>query len=497
MCVQWATVLLPLFLLASAAQAQWAGETSATAAAPSPSSVSPAPIPPLIIERLRAGDAAGALELIRTALKSSPHDCRLLSLEGVALGSLHRQQDALASFRRALSICPASLPALEGAAQIEFAAGDPQTAKLLTRILAIRPDDATTHAMLATVLGRQGECGAALAHFEASRTLFPAQPALLLDYGSCLARTDKWSEAAAVFGELARAQPSNDVMRDLAVAQWKAGRPQEALATLEPLLGPGADEKALALGSIIAEDAGDTPRAVMLLRSAILLDPDKVENYLAFARLADAHHSFQVGIDMIDAGLTRLPDAAPLYVSRGVLRVQLSETAEAEADFARAHQLDPQLSLAMDAVGILETQKHENATSLELFRKQAALHPQDALLEYLLAEALSEQSGEDLTEAIAVAKKACALETGYQPALDLLANLYLRDNQPALAVRQAELALRQDANDSVALFVEVRAKRKLGDEAELPALVKRLEIAKQGELARTQELSRYRFSDKQ
>ena len=448
-----------------------------------------------IVEGLRAGDAAGALELTRAQLRSFPRDCRLLSLQGLSLNALKRTHEALQSFERALTICPSFLPALEGAAQLEYAAGDHAAIPLLNHIVAIRPDDPTSHAMLASLLARGGDCAAAEPHFEASRTLFGVQPGLLLEYGSCLARSDKWSAAAAAFSELVREHPSEDAQYDLAVAQWKAGTPRDALATLEPLINQGTEARALVLGSRIAEDAGDTPRAVSLLRSAILLEPDNVENYLAFARLADAHQSFQVGIDMINAGLTRLPNAAPLYVSRGVLHVQLSQVAEAEADFQHAHQLDPQLSFAMDAIGILQTQKHETAASLALFRQQAKLHPQDPLLQYLLAEALSESTGGDLEEAIAVARKACALEPGYEPAIDLLANLYLRAEQPALAEHQADLALARDPNDSVALFAKIRAKHKLGQEAEVPALVKRLELSKKDDLARTQQLSHYKLTE--
>ena len=143
----------------------------------------------------------------------------------------------------------------------------------------------------------------------------------------------------------------------------------------------------------------------------------------------------------------------------------------------------------------MPSQKHESAASLALFRKQAQLQPQDALLQYLLAEALFESDGGDLKEAITAAQTACTLEPDYQPALDLLANLYLRTEQPALAARQAELALARDPNDSVALFAEIRAKHKLGKEEEVPALVKRLEQAKKADFARTQQSSRYRLTD--
>ena len=455
-----------------------------------------APDTAAIVSRLRTGDADGALIVAKQQLAASPRDCRLLSLEGVALGDLGRTGEALHAFQHALVACPAFLPALEGAAQIDFAAGSNDSIGLLNKILAVRPEDPATHAMLATLLSRRDECALALPHFTASAALFSTQPDLLLQYGVCLSRSERWQDAVAAYQQLAREHPSETATYDLAVAQWRSGHPKDALATLEPLLAASADERVLVLGSSVAEDAGDTAQAVALLRSAILVDPDDVDSYLAFATLAYAHQSFQVGIDMIDAGLTKIPNAAPLYVARGVLYVQLSKMAEAISDFQHAHQLDPQLSFAMDAIGILQTQQHNNAASLALFRQQVQLHPKDALLQYLLAEELAEASGAELEEAIAAAKQAVALEGGYQPALDLLATLYLRADKPALADHAAQLALAHDANDESALFEEIRAKRKLGDSKDLLALTARLELARKQNQLQSAQTGRYRLSDK-
>jgi len=51
----------------------------------------------------------------------------------------------------------------------------------------------------------------------------------------------------------------------------------------------------------------DTPRAVSLLRQAIIASPKNPKYYVDFATLSYNHDSYQVGIDMIDAGLTQLP----------------------------------------------------------------------------------------------------------------------------------------------------------------------------------------------
>jgi tetratricopeptide (TPR) repeat protein len=473
---------LPLFVLAVHAGFAVAQESSSSTTE--------------VVALLRAGNTEAALKETRHLLDRKPQDCRLWSLQAVALQSLRQNGSALKSFRHAIELCPNYLPALEGAAQLEYAAHDPEALDHLERIAAQQPHDPVSHAMLAGTLASQDECASALPDFVIAQPLFSAQPGLLADYGACLLETGHWSDAIPVFTQLQSAQPGERATYDLAYAQWKSGLPQDAWATLHPLLQAGSIEQVLVLGSSIAEDVGDTVQSVALLRQAILLQPENVDNYLAFARLAAAHKSYRVGVDMINAGLGVLPNSAPLYVARGVLFVQLSQTAAAVQDFDHAHQLDPKLSAAMDAIGVLQEQQHDDAASLALFRKQAALHPDDALLQFLLAESLSEKTYGSMSEAITAAARASALEPTYRPALDLLATLYLREGKLASAVQKAEKALALDPDDAQALFTEIRAKRRLGDTAGIASLSKRLAHAQQANQADARKESRYRLTDR-
>lgn len=434
--------------------------------------------PGRVVELLRAHQDQQALASANQMLAQHPHDCRLLSLRGIALNDLQRPADAEQSFRDTLKFCPEDLAALEGAAEIAYARKQPDAAELLRRILAVHPQDVTAHAMLASIDRRKGDCHAALPHFEASHALFASRPGFREGYAFCLAQTGQETLAEAAYKMVLEEAPNATARYNLALVEWKLHDADSALSTLRPLLGSGANETELTLGSRIAEGAGDTPLAVQLLRSAILEDPKDEANYLEFAQIAFNHHSFQVGIDMIQAGLAQLPEAAPLYLARGVLEVQLSQSSQAIADFERAHALDPQLSLAIDAMGIVESQQYKQPAALALFAQQASLHPKDALLQYLYAEALSEANAEsDSTgKAIAAAERSIALEPEYSPSRDLLALLLLRANQPQKALEEAQAALKITPNDDAALYHEIMAKRRLGQNDEVQALVKQLAI---------------------
>jgi len=452
-----------------------------------------------VTRELRKGNATEALSLATEALNSAPRDCSLLSLKGVALTSLHQAQPALQSFRNALIYCPTYLPALEGAAQIEYAQQGSQAVPLLERILGVQPENPTAHAMLATILRAREDCSDALSHYQSARVLFTSRPDLLQGYGSCLANTGDLKSALAKYLQLLASSPNDNIRYNVALLQWKTHAYEDALATLAPLLTEAHQVAPLALASKIHEEKGETPQAVALLREAILRSPDTVDYYLDFAAIAFTHNSFQVGIDMLDAGLKRQPNSAALYVARGVLEVQLSKDDVAIADFEQAHLLDPKLSFAVDALGIMQSQQHQNGQSMVLFEAQAKQHGDDPLLQYLLAEQLSEAAADDndakLEVAIAAAKRATILDPGYQAAHDLLAVLYLRAKKPKLAIQQAELGLAINPNDQAALYQEIQARRRSGDASQIQTLTQRLNEARKENGRRQQKADRYRLQE--
>src|SRR5207248_11697851 len=164
------------------------------------------------------------------------------------------------------------------------------------------------------------DCASAIEHFRVSWQLISPQPAALAQYGTCLMNLDKAEDAVPVFQRLLALQPDDSHHRyNLAVVQLAAHNPKEAVETLQPLLSAQhPDSEVLDLASSAYEESGDTPKAVTLLRQAIVLDAKKVKYYVDFAAISFTHQSFQVGVDMIDVGLKENPTAAQLFVARGV-----------------------------------------------------------------------------------------------------------------------------------------------------------------------------------
>src|SRR5262249_7751564 len=153
-----------------------------------------------------------------------------------------RKKEALESFHSALKVSPDYIPALQGAAQIEYEASSPAAVPLLRHLLRLRPEDRTSHGMLAVGEDQQGKCADAVPHFEKASSLFETQIDGLHAYGTCLVRLKQFEKAVSVFQKTAALKPDDRRERLLlASVQLMAHSPQEALATIQPLLESAPD----------------------------------------------------------------------------------------------------------------------------------------------------------------------------------------------------------------------------------------------------------------
>jgi tetratricopeptide (TPR) repeat protein len=454
-----------------------------------------------ITSALRSGDFEKALQLIQPALQESPKNPQLWMLQGLAHSGKGNQKAAASSYQNALKIAPDYLPALEGLAQLEYEAGNPSAIPLLQHVLRLRPNDLTSHAMLAVLAYKNRDCATAVQHFAQSGSLLDSQPGALQEYGACLMELRQTEKAIPVFQRILASHPDDPrARRGLAVAQLAAEQPQAALTTLQTLLTASDPEvSTMQLAAAAYEANKDTPNAVKILHQAVVKDPRNVALYVDFANLAMTHQSFQAGIEMINAGLSLQPEAADLYLARGVLYVQLADYDRAEADFEKAERLDPRQALSGAAQGMVAEEKNQNDPdkALATVRSKLAKKPGDAFLWYLQAAILSQKAPEpgsaEFQQAVQSAKKAILLQPSLSAAHNVLGKLYLQSGQNALAIKECRAALQGNPADQTALYHLIVALRKTNDQGEIPDLLKRLAKARQDATREEADHNRYKL----
>jgi tetratricopeptide (TPR) repeat protein len=450
-----------------------------------------------IEEALRAQRYTSALALSFSALKLGSQDPRLWTLQGMAYAGSGKLKSAFASDEHALRIKPDYLPALEGAAQVSYLQNDSEAGTLLQRLLRLHPDDPTTHAMVGVLAARQGDGKEAIIHLAQAQRVIATQPAALARYGVCLSQEDRFDEAITQFQAAQALQPEDRAARyNLALAYWNAKRFDDAYGILQPLIQSGtSNEELLTLAADVDEARNDTPQAVALLHKAIEANPQDPRAYVWFANLASDHSSFQVGIDMLNAGIRILPREGQLYIARGVLYALLGDFEKATSDFEAAHRFNPNLAFAGTAEGIVATQRHDLNGSVVRFRHQVRSHPESAFDHYLLAETLRQRGAEagtaDYAEALREAQTAVKLDPSLAVAREILADLYLSDGKTAMAAAQCEAVLQSDSDNQEALYRLILTLRKSDRKQEVPTLVKRLVALREAQKTKRSHLMRY------
>jgi tetratricopeptide (TPR) repeat protein len=453
----------------------------------------------LIASALQNKNFQKALDLLHPALQASPQNAQLWAMQGVAYVGEGKNKEALESFHGALKVSPNYLPALKGAIQIEYESGSPAAIPLLQRVLRLRPEDSTSHAMLAVLQYQQGNCAAAVANFEKTGAIFDSQLEALHAYATCLVKLRQPARASGVFQRALTLHPDDRRERRLlASVQLLAHKPLDALATLGPSLqGNDADAEALELASKAHEDLKDTPQAVSMLRQAILLDPGNVNLYVDFANLCYAHDSFQVGINVVSDGISLQPKAAPLYFARGVLYVQLAQYEKGQADFEKAYELDPSQSLSSAAQGLAAAQENDLDRALTKVQAGLAQRPNDAMLLYLQADILAEKGAQPGTAEFETAMRSSRQAIALQPTLGgprgVLAALYLQAGQYKEAIEQCRKTLEIDPKDRTAVYHLIQALRKTGNNTEIPGLLKQLALLRQQAAKETSERYQYKL----
>jgi len=452
---------------------------------------------------LGRGNAAEADRRCDLALRRFPRSAPLWTLKGIASDSLKKTEQAIKAYYTALSIDQGYLPALEGAAQDEFRKRSQKAVPLLDRAQKLSPADLTIPAMLGTLAYLRNDCRKAVDYFERTGPIAEWSTGTLEEYGTCLVRLEDFKPAVQVFSALLKREPRNEKARyNLAAVQFEAGQYSAVQDTLASLVQRDLpDPESLSLAAEACESLFDTPRAVDLLRRGIAAYPQSSQFYILFADLSLAHRSFQVGIDLVNAGIARLPDEASLRFARGMLYLEMGEYERSEADFDLAEKLDPELPLGSAARALAKLDRHQSTEAERLARAQLANHPDDPDLNYVLAESIWNQGApagsEELKDAESAAEKATRLQPKFAGARLVLSQLYMESGKFDEAMAQAEEAVKLAPQDVTVMYNLIVATNRSGKTDQLPRLVKRLEEVRQVAERKREQLRRYALAEKQ
>lgn len=437
-------------------------------------------------DALAAGRFAEVVRLADAVVQAQPRDARAWTIRGIALERLERLPESLQSFERALIVDPQSLAALQGATQVAYRTRSPKASALIARVLVREPGSEAAHAMAAVIAVEAGRCDRAVDHFRQSGRALDGNAVALTEYGGCLLRLHRPDEAVAVFERLLRDGGQDAAARyNLAVAALQAGRHDLALASAGAAMAASPrDPEVLSVFAAASATAGQIQPAIGALRTAIEVAPDDERHYLDLALICLDHDAADLAMEVVNAGLTRIPTAARLYTMRGAIHADRAELEDAVRDFEAARALEPDDMYGAVGLSLVLRQTDRIPEAISLLRRKLRVRPADPTLNYLLADALMRSDPEPASAEFRDARKALARALRAKPrfagAQAALGKLLLRAGELPEAAEALTAALRIDPANRVALNQLVIAYRQMGREsdavraaAELKALLAR------------------------
>jgi tetratricopeptide (TPR) repeat protein len=223
--------------------------------------------------------------------------------------------------------------------------------------------------------------------------------------------------------------------------------------------GP-VDEDTLNLLGEAYMQAGQAQKALDTLKEAIQQDPRDERNYIAVAKLAVEEDLAAPGLELLDQGLSYLPESYPLLMQRGYLRLSQGQYAAAEADYRKAMQLQPASDSARIGLAFVFLENQRQPEAEALLRRAIESGPPNFFAQYLLGELLIREGQND--EAIQHLQQSITLQPRFAAAHTDLGKLYLKKSEAPDAVRELEAAIQLDADDAAAYYQLSIAYRKAG-----------------------------------
>ncbi|HEX4155045.1 MAG TPA: tetratricopeptide repeat protein [Acidobacteriaceae bacterium] len=392
---------------------------------------------------------------------------------------LHQPQDAVKAYQAALDQDPDNTDAKRGLAAALTATGQMDAAaKVYAQILGSDPEDAQALISEAIIERQEGHYEQALATLKKAAALVSNNPELSYNEAlvyDALGRFDDsikmlkqlLDSTAAPDGKYTDADRSNRALflDRLAIVDREANHTDDAVAAYKQMEQLGGDYQARGADGIVDayRDAHEWTQALDAATAAAKAMPANHDTQLTYARqLADAG-KVDEAIKLANAQLTGTPDGdKDVYFTVADIDTRAKRWKDASEILDKADALakKPQdkAFVLYYRGSVAERQKLFDQAEAE-FRKGLELDPDFAPLENYLGYMLAER-GEKLDEAVAMLKKAVTFDPQNGAYLDSLAWAYYKQGQYAMAEdfeRRAELRMSNDPTVSSHLG-EIEAK---------------------------------------
>jgi tetratricopeptide (TPR) repeat protein len=214
-----------------------------------------------------------------------------------------------------------------------------------------------------------------------TETLPPQQAVdVRLHLAEILSGANLFSEAAVDFAAASALAPERgDLLYDLALANFRAGRIDDALASAERAKSAADSGSIESLIGDIQEKRGDPLAAVRSYQAAVTLEPSEERHHLALGLELLKHQTFDAALVVLKQASTLFPQSVRVKILLGLAYYFLDRSADASQALLEAAKTDPQDETAARYLGeiTLQDTSTPDPAAIDQICRFADEHPQN------------------------------------------------------------------------------------------------------------------------
>jgi len=269
----------------------------------------------------KSGDLTAAAIALKTAvtLKPTIGGHQALAAAWLSLAQVTEEsapQDSLAAYQKALELDPASSEAQLGVARMAERSGNSAAAEQQYLKLASAGNNDSIEQLIGLYL-KQKRFADAESWLHKYIAANPQNTAAQLQLGKLQAAEGKPQEALATLEPLYKASPDPKLARDLAALYLETKQYPAAADLLRPLITQNPTDPQLYLdyGTALMHQL-KYPEAQTVLLKAVQLNPNNVQAYSDLAYAADQNKNYELTIRVLDARAKLQPETPATYFLR-------------------------------------------------------------------------------------------------------------------------------------------------------------------------------------
>jgi tetratricopeptide (TPR) repeat protein len=300
----------------------------------------------------------------------------------------------------------------------------------------------------------------------------PAGPEATFQGGRVAAQFGDYDSAEKLFLSVRSSYPDLAALNyNLALAQYSARRYSDSEKTLQDSIADGHDtSEAYALLARVYLKQDRLPEMLAAFEKAINLEPANETNYLDLGQALLDKRNYKTAMEVANETLKRFAASSRAYSLKGGIELGMDVLTDAKKTYAKAIELDPNNPTALLGLALTQWNASQDAEAEKSFEAGIRKFPGNAFfqLKYALFLLNSPEENEPGRQAQikALLKKSEELDDSIAETHFQLGNLAIKENRYDEALKELEIAAREDPDLSKVHYAVARVYRRMGREGD-------------------------------